>query len=145
MIFIGIDPGVNTGIAIYDSGSKKLIEAYTLSVSEFAGWLVEECAAINPDRFFVENPNLNKPVFKKRLEGKEVGTHSRISSNVGINKGIATTYIAFIEALGYVVEEVKPTKSTFTKLSSEQFKKITNYQESTSEHSRDEAMLVWGK
>ena len=131
---IGIDPGVHTGVALYDRGSKKVEEAKTL---DFWSALDFVCTfSKNEIAVVIEDPNLNRPTFLKHgQEGRE-----KISQNVGSNKAEARLLIDGLRKMGYVVRTEKPMSSKWT---AEQVKRHTGYEARCSEHARDAIKLCF--
>lgn len=138
MIYIGIDPGVNNGIALWDSGNKTLL----IETKDF--WkLINTMDLISQrvSRFTVilEDPNQNKPTFNR---GKNKPVNERISQNVGSNKRTAQLIKEYCEINNIPIELVRPSSAKWDK---QTFENITKYKGSTSQHGRDAAKLVFGR
>ena len=132
-MIIGIDPGQNTGIAIYDNG-------WTLLTVPFWGAIFELSSRISEKpKVFIEDPNLIKPTFPRKV-GPRV--RDKISQSVGMNKRDAQLLIRWCELRGLDVTHVKPTRS---KVDAKYFKKLTGYSKRCSQHARDSAMLIVGR
>jgi len=130
---IGIDPGVNTGLAVYSH--KKL-------------QLVESCTAVKAECF----------VLKTIKEGKDVklyiedarkrtwfGSKGReVLQGVGSVKRDSQRWQEFAEYHKIEYELVHP-KNNKTKLKKAEFKKLTGWSERSNEHGRDAAMMVFGR
>lgn len=149
-IVIGIDPGQNTGFAVWDSFEKKFISLLTVSFWEAISLLQQaktrEDIGLCRLEVVVEDVTQNKPIFMKENRSKSgVKGFSRIASNVGMNKRDCQLLIQWCEVNGVKVVTVKPTKKSLTKLDAESFLKITKYSSSTSQHARDAGMLVFGR
>lgn len=133
---IGIDCGINTGVAVWDSKEKsinvfscQIHKAITL-VTSIVNENKEECIKV-----YVEDARLRKwfgNSGKEKLQG------------AGSVKRDAKIWEDFLKDSGINHEMVAP-KNNKTKISSQQFKAITGYKGSTNEHGRDAAMLVFGK
>lgn len=134
-IYIGIDPGVRTGVAV--SLNKKLIAVYTLDIITAQNYVLDtinnypEADAV----VCIENPNLRK-WYGKNSNAKIQGAGS-IKRDFSIWKQFLIHH-----AIPY--QEIDP-KNIKTKLTAESFKNLTKWQVRTSEHSRDAAMMVFGK
>lgn len=143
MIYIGIDPGKFTGLAVWYNDSKTL-DLYTLSFWEaidFLTRMIENCKILDtPMKVVLEDPNQNKPVFQKK-GANNTAMMLKIAQNIGSNKRDAQLMEVFLERNGIEVTLVKPTTS---KWSLGYFQKITKYKGRTSEHARDAAKLVYG-
>lgn len=142
--YIGIDPGVNTGVAVWDKKEKAFKYFSTTDFWELIegigslGWTEED----KEDHVVcIEDPNVNKPLFAN----KKGSTKSliKIAQNVGSNKREASLLIDFFERNGIAFKALPPSRKG--KLSSEQFKAYTGYTGRTNEHVRDAAMLVFGR
>lgn len=132
---IGLDPGVRTGVALYDRQSKQILEAHTLdfcrALDFVCGFSKDEAAIV------VEDPGLNRPTFRHHGQvGRE-----KISQNVGANKAEARLLISSLRKMGYLVRTVRPSSAKWTR---DQVKRHTGYTGSTSEHSRDAIKLCCG-
>jgi len=144
MIYIGLDPGVNTGMAIWDPHKKIITYAKTLSF-----WDVIQKLMILKDEepelhVVIENPAGNKPVFRTKFAGQTGNDRvmDKITQNIGSNKRDGQLLAEFCANANIPLTLVTPSKKKYTK---ETFEKLTRYTTLTSQHSRDAAMLVWGK
>lgn len=144
-LLIGVDPGKNTGLAFYNPKTK----AYDLFTKPFweAIKIVDE--VIKERKYvleaYIEDPNQNPPVFKKKFNIENVNTYGRIAQNIGMNKRDAQLWFNYFKINNIVHFRIRPTKGSMTKLDSTKFKRITKHPGRTSEHSRDAAMLVWDR
>lgn len=146
MILIGIDPGVKTGYAVWDTVKKKF--RYIGSVSPSIAILgIQEAGKDFKDvRIYVEDVYSNKAVWsKKGASPDETRKWTKVSRNVGINQGICYVIISMLTVMAYDHVLIKPGKRSITKIDAETFNKITGYTEQTDEHGRDAAMLVFGR
>jgi hypothetical protein len=138
MIKIGIDCGVNTGFA--RSFNSELVEVKTYEINQAQKALLFYCkngkepAGI---KIYIEDARLRKEGFY----GK--GGNAKLQG-VGSVKRDSQIWQAFCELYGFDYELVHP-KNNKTKLTAEQFKRLTGWQERTNEHGRDAAMLIWGR
>ena len=133
MILVGIDTGVNTGIALADDG--ELIAVECMTITQAMAYIKVTCL---PDqcKIYIEDARKRKwlpsTVGRERLQG------------AGSIKRDAGIWEDWCKENGYSYEMVAP-KSNRTKLNSKDFKRITGWQGRTNEHSRDGAMLVFGR
>lgn len=146
-IFVGIDPGVKTGFAIWFSKPKIFTEISTLS---FWGTIkkIDQCADEFLDKdlkFYIEAPHKNPPIFPKHLDQRTIASAMKIAQNVGENKCMAKLIVKYLQNKKVNYSEIQPTKRSLTKMNAEVFKKMTKWEERTSEHGRDAACLVWGR
>lgn len=132
---VGIDPGANTGVALYDRASKTILEAKTLdfwrAFDFVCAFSKDEIAVI------VEDPGLNRPTFREHGNAYR----ENISQKVGGNKAEARLMIEGLRRMGYLVRTVKPNTAKWT---IDQVKRNTGYTGKTSEHSRDAIKLCCG-
>ena len=148
-IFIGIDAGQKTGVAVWDRKQFVSIETTDFwgAIGVIAGWLDSD----NDIIVVVEDPSQNKPVFKiVAVYGFTKGNHqsklaaaAKVAQSVGGVKRESELIIEYCIQNNIKVIPVKPTKKSMTKLSKEAFEKITGYSGRTSEHGRDSAMLIY--
>ena len=131
MIYIGIDPGVNTGVAVWDSTVKKFLSIETMAI-------LEAISKVNVYRdavIIIEDARQRKwfgNSGKERLQG------------AGSIKRDCQIWQEFLESNEITHYWVAP-KNNKTKLDAMQFKQITGYVERTNVHGRDAAMLVYGR
>jgi hypothetical protein len=130
--FVGIDPGVNTGVAVWDKEEKKIISLETVLIHQ----------ALDTVRIWghlsafvrVEDARLRKwygEAGRAQLQG------------VGSVKRDCGIWEAFLTENHIDFEMVAP-KTVKTKMKSGYFAKITGWKKRTSVHARDCAMLVYG-
>jgi hypothetical protein len=138
--FIGIDPGVNVGYALWNSQEKKF---YCLATMGF--WdTIKKLSELKQEvkqlyTVVIEDPNLNKPTFFRKGQNKFM--MQKISQNVGSNKRDATLLIEWLQYNGFKIQRVKPTSA---KWKDDLFKRLTGHKGRTSQHVRDAAKLVFG-
>jgi hypothetical protein len=135
-ITIGIDPGRNTGYAVYNHGERNLSTLETLKIHqafERILYLNETCSV----DVVIENPNL-WTYFKDSKEARAK------LQGAGSIKRDYSAWIDFLEDYSIPYKSVRPDK-TRNKLATDinLFQKITGYKEKCSQHARVAAMLVW--
>lgn len=135
MRVIGLDPGLNAGIAIYENG--KLTELLTIEPINLAD---------------IFSHYSGEPLFI-------VFEDSRLQSHVWVpsqSKGVAANIarkIGMVDAWCYMIERlcenydiaymrISP-KAKGEKLNAEDFKRITGWTEKSNQHERDAAMVAW--
>lgn len=129
---VGIDPGKQTGLAIYDRSEQRIIVAET---TDF--WRVyNRFYASSPDMYdvFIEMPNTKHNWHKSN--------DNTTSVNVGMAYRESELLAEGLERLGFNVRRVSP-KQKGRKLNAEQIRKITGYEGRTSQHVRDAIALCW--
>lgn len=139
MIYIGIDTGVHTGIAVWDSEKGKFVYLDTLKIHEALNIVSSYAYKDIPLCVRFEDARQRKWIpFAKNMTG-ELGR----AQGAGYVKAHCQIWEDFLTDYRIPFEAIAPRRNV-TKLSAEQFGRITGYKERTSEHSRDAAMLVYG-
>jgi hypothetical protein len=129
---IGIDPGTKTGFAIYDSEKKKLITVCSCGILDAIKYV--EC--------FWQRESMHVRVEDARLR-KWFGANSNLKQQgAGSIKRDCSIWEEFFDSHKDIKYEfVSPGRSK-TKLTADEFKKLTGWTLQTNEHARDAAMLV---
>ncbi len=142
-IYIGIDPGVSTGVCVYDAQTRLITRLQTLSfwplIDFIATWHKQEGERLT---VIVEDPNLNPAMHwnqKKDVKGFNAAT--KVAQNVGMNKKEAELIIEFLKRNKINCKAIKPTAR---KVKEDYFKQLSGYGRQTNQHERDAAMLVIG-
>lgn len=139
MIYIGIDTGVHTGIAVWDSDKRKFVYIDTLKIHEALNIVSSYAYKDIPLCVRFEDARQRKWIpFAKNMTG-ELGR----AQGAGYVKAHCQIWEDFLRDKDIPFEMIAPRRN-MTKLSAEQFGRITGYKARTSEHSRDAAMLVYG-
>ncbi len=139
MICIGIDPGKQTGIAIWSKTRKKFESIETVRIHQ-AMIIVQQQMELHGSsnlRVYVENPNTWIGwERRKKSDSKKMGAGS-----------IKRDYSIWEDYLDDIGVEMIGTKlqGTLKKLRYEEFAQITGIKKRTTEHSRDAAMLVFDR
>lgn len=139
-VFIGIDPGVSCGFALYKPATGYLwLETFTFweLIQQLTSHVFNEPRPV----VYIEDPRGNKPVF---FRGLTIKKNNRVAQNVGSNKRDAALIIEWCRDHGFEVVTVTPNSRSLTKLTAEQFNKMTGYEGRSSQHARDAACIVWG-
>jgi len=143
MIYVGIDTGTHTGMAVWDNRLRTF-----LSIDEFQIHVaLEKCLELKEKAesdgvkllIRVEDARqrtwFGKPISREEERKKLQG--------VGMVKRDCNIWEEFLTDKGFEFQMVPP-KNNATKLDADRFKVITGYQGRTNEHKRDAAMLVFG-
>lgn len=138
---IGIDTGVNTGIATWNTATRQFELIKTATIHKALMYVKQmydthggsilvriEDARL---RTWYQSNNKTREEERKMLQG------------VGSVKRDAKIWEDFLQDMGIPFEMTHP-KDAPTKLNDLSFKRLTKYPKRTSEHSRDAAMLVFG-
>lgn len=139
MIYIGIDTGIHTGIAVWDSEKGKFVYLDTLKIHEALNIVSSYEYKDIPLCVRFEDARQRKWIpFAKNMTG-ELGR----AQGAGYVKAHCQIWEDFLTDYQIPFEAIAPRRNV-TKLSAEQFGRITGYKGRTSEHARDAAMLVYG-
>jgi hypothetical protein len=136
--YIGIDPGVHTGFAVWDKINEKLQQVLTLKIHQAMLVIKHDyCDSLIWENTFVR---VEDPRMATYLRGDDM----QKAQGAGSVKRDASIWEDFLTDLGIPFEMVRPNKRS-TKLNGSTFKRITGFSDKTSVHGRDAAMLVYGK
>ena len=140
MIYIGIDPGTHTGLAIWDSREGQFLSLETLPIHRaleaVKGWLSLPMSRLEGMKVVFEDARQRKWFGEGDISAKQQGAGS-VKRDCSIWEDFCNDYDIPFEA--------RPPIKGATKVTAEYFKMISHYQGRTSSHSRDAAMLVIGR
>lgn len=137
MIFIGIDTGTNTGVAVWNSEEREFIDIKTMHLHQALNLVTTMCKIWNRENVMV--------LFEDARQRKWFGTRSNDKlQGAGSVKRDAAIWEEFCKDNEISFRAMPPAKGA-TKLSSEYFKALTGWCKKTSEHARDAAMIVFGR
>ena len=145
-ILIGIDPGENTGFAVYDTFTGTFLQVQTLrlhqAMDEVKRWYYACLMAETPVPFAVVfedarqrtwfAPERNNAEYRGKLMG------------AGAAKRDARIWEEFLDAHNIPYQSIKPAAGR-TKWNATYWAHITGWTGRTSEHARDAALLVFGR
>ena len=129
--YIGIDCGVNTGVAIWDKEAKELIVVATMAIHK-----AMDIVRNAHKESIVRVEDARKRVWFGKSDREQL-------QGAGSIKRDAKIWEDFLKDLSIDYEMVAPKKNK-TKLSAERFSQLTKWNKSSSVHARDAAMLVFG-
>jgi predicted RNase H-like nuclease (RuvC/YqgF family) len=133
---IGIDPGVNTGIAIWQP-KKKWLSVVDCSIAVLAENRIYTFAFCSEEKTLVRFEDARLRTWF----GKEKGRDQL--QGAGSIKRDCQRWEEFLTHYEIPFEEVAP-RNNRTKMSADEFKRLTGWEGKTNEHGRDAAMLVFG-
>ena len=140
MIYIGIDPGTHTGLAIWDSREGEFLSLETLPIHRaleaVKEWLSLPMSKLEGMKVVFEDARQRKWFGEGDISAKQQGAGS-VKRDCSIWEDFCNDYDIPFEA--------RPPIKGATKVTAEYFKMISHYQGRTSSHSRDAAMLVIGR
>lgn len=139
MIYIGIDTGVHTGIAVWNSERKEFAVVDTKKIHEAMNFVYGYVDSDIPFQVRFEDARQRKWIPMSKNMTAELGR----AQGAGYVKAHCQIWEDFLTDSRIPFEAIAPRRNV-TKLSAEQFGRITGYKGRTSEHARDAAMLVYG-
>lgn len=131
-LIAGIDPGVKTGLSIWDRKRKGFEKIYSSGILVIQGFILSH---YKPDQIFfrLEDARLRTWFGKSQRE---------VLQGAGSIKRDCQIWEEFFLLHDYEFELVAP-KNNKTKLDAKLFSKMTGWKERTNEHERDSAMLCF--
>ncbi|MCL2289128.1 MAG: hypothetical protein FWC34_00255 [Bacteroidetes bacterium] len=132
---IGVDPGINTGIAVWDCGKNKFVKIDSQTITycfESLLFCISEGIKI---AVIIEDARQRTWFGNKGREALQ---------GAGSIKRDCKIWEDFLTENNIPFKMEKPKKN-MTKINAEAFKKLTGYAERTNQHGRDAAMLVFGR
>jgi hypothetical protein len=136
-VIIGIDPGVTTGLAFVDGSTGNLfrVESHSIlaAMQEIRNFRLTNNNTII--QIFIENPS------KRKWFGN---TGREVLQGAGSIKRDYSIWLEFFKMYVFQFQEVDP-KNNRTKVRASSFNSITKWRGKTNEHSRDAAMMIFGK
>lgn len=137
MIFIGIDTGTHTGVAVWDSEEKQFLDIKTLMLHQALQLVITMCQIWKRENVMV--------LFEDARQRKWFGTNSNAKmQGAGSVKRDASIWEEFCTDYQIAFRALPPTKGG-TKLNPDYFKALTGWRGKTSEHARDAAMIVFDR
>jgi len=146
LFFLGIDPGVKTGLAVWNVEEQ---DFEALCTSDF--WAVYDEVMLHDTKevvIIIEDPGR---ISKTWHAASSKSVAAEIGRRVGANCEQARLLIERFTELGYTVHSYVPTGKTKrggawkkSKEAAKHFKDITGYEGRTNEHTRDAGMMVYG-
>jgi hypothetical protein len=133
-LIIGIDPGVNTGIAAWDVADKSFLFVKTVMAVQ-AEELVKKMA--------VEGRAVLVRLEDARLRTWFGKAGREQLQGAGSIKRDCSRWEEFLTHHEIPFEEVAP-RNNRTKMTANEFKRLTGWQGKTNEHGRDAAALIFG-
>lgn len=133
MILLGIDPGQNTGLAIFDGG--RLAELRTVEPVEIAAAI----ESIAPGRVIFEDSRLQSHVW---TTSTTKAATAKMARNIGEIDAWCKLIVAVCAGLDIPAHSVSPLGKG-CKMAADQFKRITGWDKPSNQHERDAAMVAW--
>ena len=133
MRLIGIDPGVNTGVARYESGV--LTELLTIEPHTIERMLRE----LKPGRVVFEDSRLLSYTWTT-IKSRPAAL--KMARNVGEVDAWCKLIVAVCEQFAIPAHGISP-KGKGAKVGAAEFERITGWTARSNEHERDGAMVAW--
>ena len=134
-LLIGIDPGLHTGLAVFNCKEKKLIIVTSTTITD-AIWTV-----LNYHRTSLKIGVIVEDARQRKWFGSK---GKEALQGAGSIKRDCQIWEDFSKEINCEFQ-MQPPKKGMTKYDANAFKKLTGWQGRTNSHSRDAAMLVFGK
>lgn len=131
---VGIDPGVHTGVAVWDRDAQQLLRVDCMSIID-AMDLLEVLRREARLEVRIEDARLRTWFANKGREALQ---------GAGSIKRDCAVWESWLKARKVAYRAVKPMSGA-TKLTAQQFSRLTGWSGRTNEHGRDAAMLVFGE
>lgn len=139
MIYIGIDPGTHTGVAVWDTREGKFLSLRTLLIHRAMTFILTWSLKAE------ETGQEIQVVFEDARQRKWYGNESNAKrQGAGSVKRDCSIWEDFCRDYQIPFVAVPPIKGG-TKVSESYFKTISGWKGRTSNHARDAAMLVIGR
>lgn len=132
-IILGIDPGVNTGIAVFKAGSLWKLE--TIEPHQIADYLTKAM----PSRVIFEDSRLTSFMFN---QVKSRPAALKMARNVGEIDAWCRVITSVCADLAIPAHGISPAGKG-AKLSAEAFTRATCWTGASNQHTRDAAMCAW--
>lgn len=141
MILVGIDPGVTTGFASWDTGARQFREVASLSIHRALERVMDMRNGCAPMLVVFEDARLRTWFGNADERQRKYG--AAIREGVGSVKRDCGIWEDFLYDFGIPYQANKPVQHG-TKWTPDYFKRTTGWQPRTSEHARDAGVLVFG-
>lgn len=140
MIVVGIDPGLNTGIAVWETSSRSFLDIRTVGIVAGMDYLDELRTRQGIAHVVFEDARKRTWIPREKdiaqMKGRAMGAGSVKRDCAIWEEWCIARHIQFVAT--------KP-RAGMTKLTDEQFRRLSGYDRRTNNHGRDAAMLVIGR
>jgi len=140
---IGIDTGVKTGVAAWLPAEKKFVKIATMPIHQALAYVQNIFIYTRGHEMGIHV--IVEDARQVRFRGKKTTQvqWDAMQQGVGSIKRDAKIWEDFLTDLGIPHTMARPNKA-LTKYNAKYFKALTGWEERTSEHARDAAMMVYG-
>lgn len=140
MIVVGIDPGVNTGLAVWDTSSRQFLDIRCSGIVDAMDYLRDFQKERQIGLVVFEDARQRKWIPREKdlreFKGRAMGAGSVKRDCAIWDEWCRANRIDFVAA---------PPSPGMTKLSDAYFRGLTGFDRRTNNHGRDAAMLVFGR
>lgn len=140
MIVVGIDPGMHTGLAVWDTSRRQFLDIRCSGIVSAMDYLSELSVRHEIGLVVFEDARQRKWIPRERdiaqVKGRAMGA--------GSVKRDCSIWEEWCKARGVQYIATRP-RSGLTKLTDAYFRCLTGYDRRTNDHGRDAAMLVFGR
>ena len=133
MKILGIDPGQQTGIAIFEDGNLTRLE--TIEPVDLSDYIKTE----RPEYLVFEDSRLTSPVFCRGVKRLAM---LKIARNVGQIDAWCSLIVAICDREKIPAKGISP-KGKGMKLDAPAFQYLTGWTGKSNQHTRDAAMVAW--
>lgn len=138
MLVVGIDPGLHTGLAVWDTSARQFLEIRCSGIVSAMDYLSDLSRDRGIGLVVFEDSRQRKWIPRERdlaqMKGRAMGA--------GSVKRDCSIWEEWCDARNIQYIATRP-KNGMTKLTDAYFRGITGYDRRTNEHGRDAAMLVF--
>ena len=136
---IGIDPGANTGIAVWDREQEEVIQTTTTTFWPAYDYI---CALYKTSetKIIIEVPLRTVMYARQASKGYKGAGQNRLMADAAGNAKESTLLAQGLELAGYEVKRVRPIKAKWTAI---QLKRVTGIEGRTNQHVRDAIALCF--
>lgn len=140
-VWIGIDPGVHTGVALWDGDRLTIVETLPLHAALLRVKFLAELYSFNGNGVTVVFEDARQRKWFPRMTAAKDRARLQGAGSVKRDAGI---WEDFCKDYGIRYIAVAP-KNNMTKTDPQFFARLTGWKARCSEHARDAAMLVFGR
>ena len=141
-LVVGIDPGVNTGVAVWNRTVRSFESIASLPIHRVMAAILSAQSAGSLHSVVFEDAR--QRTWFGKMDAKQAKFGAAVREGVGSVKRDCTIWHDFLDSHGIVFVAVKPASGA-TKWDADKFMRMTGWAGKTNEHGRDAGILVFGK
>ena len=139
---IGIDPGTNTGVAMWDKKTQRLTFVGSMLAVEAEEFVESMVAKHFAEGVMVHVEDTRKLVVSKSK--RDNNSANRYDKGIGSIHRDMSRWEEYLQHKGHTHVMRPLTKSQLRKCTDEFFRRVTGWNQRTNEHGRDGAAYVYG-